>query len=246
MAFVGVDVAGHGRKGFRNHAQRFGPSLVVDVARGEFPQTISIGVVQLEELRADAERGVVLLKLLVGEAEFSPRILLSLKKVMRRERGENRGGLLHGCDLSAGDKVSSDGNRKRSGLRIRKADGAAARHLRRKRFKVVLLPVVKRCGPQGVLVLALLLQSNDGGEHVKFGLWDWLARVEQRHDLGKDEGRPGQFVEHRLSLEALTQRRALAPRRAAKYSALPAAQGHQSQACCSRQRRRHVMVGSRR
>ena len=90
VSSVGFAVAGPLCKGLSDHAQRFCPCCIVQVVGSEAARRVVVITLHVEKLRADIERSVVLLQLLMLELKRRMWVINALKNVVRRERREDR------------------------------------------------------------------------------------------------------------------------------------------------------------
>ena len=83
-------IAGLLGKPLDDHTQRLGPCRIVHVVGREAADRVAVIVPQVEKPRADVERSVVLLKLMMLELKRRLRVVNALENVVRRERREDR------------------------------------------------------------------------------------------------------------------------------------------------------------
>ena len=242
VSLVGSAIAGLLGKRLGDHAQRFGPSRIVHVVGREAADRVAVIVPQVEKPRADVERSVVLLKLLMLELKRRLRVVNALENVVRRECREDRR-RSHRLDLATVRKLSCDGGNDSAGISLGQCHRTAAGHLSCEGLQVVRLPAEDRCCLQRVSVfVSLFLQTENLGEDADFRGGNFGARFKQRSDFREDERRASQLVERRVGIDADAELGAFRAKAGCQISCpLHAPKAQQPQPQCTGQRRRQVV-----
>ena len=157
---------------------------------------------QIQKPRANIQRSVVLLKLLMLELKDRFRIVDALKKVVRREACEDCWGS-HTLDLPTVHQFLRDGSDYCARISLGQCHGAVASHLGCERLQVVRLLAEDWCRLQRISVfVSLFLQAYHLGEDADFRGGDFGAGLEQRGNFRQDERSPCQLFERRIPIDA--------------------------------------------